>query len=569
MKHSWLLYAVVVVGLTACSSEEPAAVEGCRSNTDCESGFICQQTECRKLCVRNAQCTGDQVCGPDGLCTIVPGGKKPVVENVSGNNADDAQKIADGLVIVGEGLGDVTVSLAAESEYELAIRSQAQNRVEAVLPTEIVSGQYALAVANQVGTDEEQVTLTLPELDGETLITRINGEATTKLDPALLPEHDHDERYLRKEDTYSRTQADETFATPSQIPVVATGGNYIPNADFTRGDNGLYGWSLVDDGPASGSARVDVTAEGRAGVFAIENPRDARLTLTSTERVPINRDATYEVTGTFRRVSNNGNTGTISLGVRQFDAAGSDIGDIWVVRDANELNEETGAPRETYSLAEWQRFVGEFGAGTDRPFAKDARTMDVVAVLNNNPDGVQGFNPFQVQGLGIYDADPQGATYALSVSVPEQAGSINSGNIGEAGPSGDDRFNLPICFPSMGDIEPDRGHMLEAWGYDSNGGHNSCVEGLPDTDDAPYSFESGCYRLDFRLPNFSTSHEIFGVTCRNDADSTWRYYLADFDRNTYYTDHSGFENDGGLELPSDVGDFDCSNNGYACVKRLR
>lgn len=398
MKYFQFLLFVSSVAVAGCSGDRTGGTSnsGC---TECGAGEVCVNGECTKLCDSNADCGDGQVCTTENLCRVIEGGVPPVIEDVIGNHATDPTQLVDGMVVTGTGLGDVSIELVSTETVELAIRNQSTTAVQVILPADVVSGDYTLVASNGAGTDQASVTLTLPELTGDVLLDRINTDATGTVAFARLPvgtaantvaqgDHNHDAAY------YTRAQADSTFVTPATLPVTTSGGNYIPNPSFDRGSDGLDSWDVEASGAVGRFSRVDVSTDGVAGVWAVENDEASRVLVTSQERVPIDRGAQYLVVGSFRNVASAGVDGKVSLGVRLWDSAGTELldgSDWWIY-----------AEKEVEPGATWQRYSVTFGAGAAQDFPPEARTMTVAVWLNEN-SGNAGTQRHQVQGLGIFD----------------------------------------------------------------------------------------------------------------------------------------------------------------------
>lgn len=171
---SLVVLAIFAFFLTHCTPST-SQTDGCATNQDCPSGYVCKADGCAKVCGQNADCPEGNVCTPQGTCGTVEGGLPPRITNINGNGSD-LDDIVDGVVLSGEGLGDVEVSLLTPGQgaQVLAIRSQAVEQVEAILPQDIRSGDYTFKVSNQAGSDESAVALQLPEITGGMILERLN-----------------------------------------------------------------------------------------------------------------------------------------------------------------------------------------------------------------------------------------------------------------------------------------------------------------------------------------------------------------------------------------------------------
>ncbi len=189
MNPKLLLFVFSLSTMLACSgSTSGSDSDGgeCSAHSDCDSGFVCETGSCVQVCNTNADCSETMVCGFSNICITPETGVLPEITSVEGNGAA-AQTVVDGIIIRGRGLGDVNVELVSSARVDLAIRTQGADRVEVILPTDIISGDYALVVTNAAGTAQASTTLTLPELDGDTLLGRLNNDATGTLAVGLLP----------------------------------------------------------------------------------------------------------------------------------------------------------------------------------------------------------------------------------------------------------------------------------------------------------------------------------------------------------------------------------------------
>jgi hypothetical protein len=390
------LLATLVLASAACSGSVAA---GCSENSDCDPGFICVPPRCEEVCFTQKDCTGPEVCIGNICDTPVPG-VTPQIDSVTGNAPNDATRIADGLLVSGTALADAHFELTDSGGQAavLAVRSQNATSAHLVLPSDVTSGEYVLVAWNASGSsDQEPVTLTLPELDGDELLHRLNEDATGQLALERIPtggsantvalgDHLHDAAY------YPRDEADALFVTAADA--APGGGSYVPNGDFARG---LYRWQAELGGPGTAVTERDVSADGIAGAVALENPVATRVLLTSEERIVVDRSATYRLAGSFRDVTESTvAVGTISLGLRLYDGGGTELvqpDDTWWICAAREVE-----PGDS-----WTRYQAEIGAGTALEFPPEARFMNVAVLLNGVEGGFAGNRQFQVQGVGLFD----------------------------------------------------------------------------------------------------------------------------------------------------------------------
>jgi len=199
--------------------------------------------------------------------------------------------------------------------------------------------------------------------------------------------------------TAIETAVDDNDARITTNTQRITDGNRIPNGDFS---NGLAGWSME-----LGSLELATGQDGPAGDAVAQNPANTLVRGGSDTWIPINRNRTYRVMGSFRLLSG-GSAGTLYLAVRLRDAAGAEItgdGSYWYYPAGGVVPPDN----------QWATYSAEFGAGTAREFPPEARYATVGFFLNYD-GGVEGNRIFQVQGLGIFEATPRSAWTDLSLT---------------------------------------------------------------------------------------------------------------------------------------------------------
>ncbi len=174
-----LLSLVCPLVLVACSSGKTPQADGCRTSDDCDAGWVCSDSQCAKLCVVDTDCPGDQLC-VGNTCVEPTPDQAPDITAVTGNHPTDATRILDGLRVTGVRLTTASFELRGDNTVPLAARSQSDTEAELVFPPDILSGSYTLVATNAAGSDQETVTLTLPDLTGDMLVSRINDPATTE-----------------------------------------------------------------------------------------------------------------------------------------------------------------------------------------------------------------------------------------------------------------------------------------------------------------------------------------------------------------------------------------------------
>ncbi len=422
----WL--ATVLLSLAACSGGGKSTGV-CRETADCISGEICLDGKCVVVCTApgQADCPPGQLC-TGGVCKEPQPGALPRITDVFGNEPGDPTRVRNGLWVSGVTLANATFELTqGNTAWPLTPLSQTDLLVELLLPVDVRSGAYALVAANRSGSDQIPITLTLPELDGDTLLSRINTAAGTLLF-ARLPagtsagtvaegDHDHDGRYA--------------LALPGSP---AADGNFVPNGGFTEGVTFLAMWTVALGGAGPTASVEDVS--GGVGPKAFQNGPLTRAELTSNARIPVDPNRVYRVHGRFREVATGG-AGGIYLGVRAWDQNGTELGGgAWPVFAAEAVTPGTS----------WVHYATAFGAGTTKPLPASAATMSLALVLN--ADLVNAANPgnrqFQVQGLGIFGYDappvPVRATSAGAVTLrSDQTGVVT------LSPPADATVTLPLA----------------------------------------------------------------------------------------------------------------------------
>ena len=160
------LFIVSLAFALGCSGT-PASGSGCRSNTDCASGQVCVDRECRVICRTDAECGEGRICDNE-VCT--PGTRRSVPEltSIDGDGTPDggtdtrgqvtAHHIHTKLLINGAHLAGSEVNLDNGSgAIALTVDSSTDERITAFVPETVNEGQYTLTVQNGVGSDQTDV----------------------------------------------------------------------------------------------------------------------------------------------------------------------------------------------------------------------------------------------------------------------------------------------------------------------------------------------------------------------------------------------------------------------------
>ena len=263
---------------------------GCTSSADCPGGSICTNNVCEQLCTSQAHCPTGQVCGQDGRCVDPTG---PQILGIVGNDPADGTRIVDGVVVSGVNLTAAAFELQQNGVGPtLTARSVSATTAELVLPVDVLSGDYMLVATNSAGSAQAPVTLTLPELNGSELVTRLNDPATTGvLRIERLPvgstaadvaggNHRHDATYLTLADFAASVYipADASAASPrtlgpgEALDIAHNFGTVEINADV---------WISSDAG-----ATYQHWTSAAGGTFPPSTAADGDLTVSNTLPFP-------------------------------------------------------------------------------------------------------------------------------------------------------------------------------------------------------------------------------------------------------------------------------------------
>jgi len=153
-----LVATVFAGGLVACQPNRAA----------CPPGAVWDHGGCQPLCDATKECPTGAVCLPAGVCLHSP--------RIHGLGATGSE-----ITITGEYLDDAEVTLRSQrgESFVLAAVAAAPTRLVVTVPSGVTEQRYTLVVANQAGTDQDEVTL-LRGADGNDLtalevITRIDA----------------------------------------------------------------------------------------------------------------------------------------------------------------------------------------------------------------------------------------------------------------------------------------------------------------------------------------------------------------------------------------------------------
>jgi hypothetical protein len=241
----------------------------------------------------------------------------PQINDLYGNSPEDPTQIFDGMVIKGDYLDGASFHLQSQSEMiALNTRNQNANEAEILLPSDIHSGEYLLVVSNEAGSNSQSLALTLPELDGQLQLERLNNEATGTLGFHLFPigqtaqtlaagDHDHAE-YLTEEeanalyatnvalnDFYNKTEIDALLATLSSGGQALTGNDIVTllNSGVTETiDISALPVGQSDQSLARGDHDHDENYYGKSELYT-KNEIDALLATLSGDGEALDADS--------------------------------------------------------------------------------------------------------------------------------------------------------------------------------------------------------------------------------------------------------------------------------------
>lgn len=176
MRGSITITCVLALTLAGCSEEQqpPPPVE-CEVHDDCPAGHVCQKNECSNLCTAQADCPAGYLC-TGGQCTKeltdpveIP--EPPLIEELTGDGSFEsntvgselgtlaARRVRNAVHILGQHLELGTVKLEDRDGLpgllELVVVSD--RMIVALVPENLVEGQYWLNVSSEGGFDEVAV----------------------------------------------------------------------------------------------------------------------------------------------------------------------------------------------------------------------------------------------------------------------------------------------------------------------------------------------------------------------------------------------------------------------------
>jgi hypothetical protein len=263
------LFFLLATGAAGCA---PKVLGACDAHSDCEGGKACIDNACVDLCQVQSDCPANAVCGVDGHCVAPQDGPAPEIADVRGNDttSDNSSAIANGLLVTGSNLATARFELRGDDGSEpLAVAYRYDTSAELHLPEDIRSGTYTLVATNLAGSDQEGVTLQLPELTGNMIVERLNTDATEKLTLNALPvgtgsgelalgDHDHDDVYARSADVYTKADVYGRSEVYNKSEVYAK--TEVYNKDEVYNNSEVYSKAEVDAMVSPGTKYVSVSS---------------------------------------------------------------------------------------------------------------------------------------------------------------------------------------------------------------------------------------------------------------------------------------------------------------------
>jgi hypothetical protein len=192
------------------------------------------------------------------------------------------------------------------------------------------------------------------------------------------------------------------------IPLGIVPGGTIQGAALNRDPNfrdASAWWDFAAGSVPMASARFTTVTDGVAGNSVLRSPTNSEIWANGTDRIAIDANKTYRISGWARR--NSAANGTLYIGVGAFDSSGTNIngdGTQWSYQAA------TGATMNTT----WTRYEAVFGAGTSKTFPSNARTMTPLVILNYT--GTAGYA--ECQDLRIEEVAPTALIAPNAVTRP-------------------------------------------------------------------------------------------------------------------------------------------------------
>jgi len=189
------------------------------------------------------------------------------------------------------------------------------------------------------------------------------------------------------------------------------GGNLITNSDFvnpdTPGTADTTNWVLH-----TGDNFTALPVSGAPdGPFAIQNIENTVAWMYNDQWQPIDRNKTYEASGTFRLLAG-GSTGSMYLAVLLRDSSGNILSGDVQSGGSTWWHYPTGGTIPT--VDQWIQYKGMVGKGTPYIFPPEATDISVGFILNFNG----GNRLYQVQGLGLSIVNTPARWHALPLTSP-------------------------------------------------------------------------------------------------------------------------------------------------------
>lgn len=275
MRHVPLLVLITLAGCSGSSTARPD--EACSANAGCSAGSICLDGQCFLLCTIQAHCPAGTLCGPDGVCLPPVAGDPPTIATVIGNNAADPTRVMDGIVVSGTGLGNAVFEVQDTSSLIVAldVRSQTATSAELVFPADVLSGEYSLVATNAAGSTQTPVTLTLPDLTGDQIVSKLNDTATTGvIDISRLPVGTTADTVAAGSSVLTEADVEGFISNDSSMGAVPyNAGHILADSSISQDSSGRIGIGTTTPGGIDPTSTLTVqgTAGGYGQVSAISH----------------------------------------------------------------------------------------------------------------------------------------------------------------------------------------------------------------------------------------------------------------------------------------------------------
>lgn len=321
--------------------------------------------------------------------------------------------------------------------------------------------------------------------------------------------------------------ASATITVEEQAPPASTVGSALNRDPFMLDEDA---WSLVTPGYAI--AEFVTIDDGIVGTGAVRSQAGLQSRYVGIDRIPIDRNKTYRVSGYLRTLSGSGNTAY--LGVALFDADGDNIagdGSYWYY-----------AASGVTPGGSFTQFSGIFGANTAKSFPANARTMAPIFILGFNPGGGPHNSVHELQGLRIEEAPIEGLVPFLTNEAHTVPAASNGAVSSYAGATGqfkvfaggaDVSANFSLATASGGNPQGLTVNYTDQT-YTVTGG---LANGTPGATLTIRATGSGAYAGIAFEKTFTLTKSVAGGAGAAGADAKLLYVIAD--RQTIHYDGNG------------------------------